>query len=371
GDLDLYIGNEIEAPGTPYPSQLFRNNGDGTFTDVATMAGVRNDRMAKAVAWGDYDNDGDPDLYVSNIGPNRLYRNNGDGTFTDVAADAGVTEPAGRSFPAWFFDYDNDGFLDIFVADYGASLTEVALGFLGQETGRSHPRLYRNLGRGRFRDVSRDVGLTAASLPMGSNYGDLDNDGFLDFYLGVGTPSYESIAPNLMYRNDRGRRFQDVTYSGGFGHLQKGHGVAFGDIDNDGDQDLFEQMGGAYPGDAYPSVLYRNPGHGRAWVTLGLTGVESNRSAFGARVRVSVQTENGPRDIRVVVGTGGSFGGSSVQQEIGLDDAASIREIEIRWPASGRTQVFRDVEPNRFYEVREDRDELVAVERASFTIGPP
>ena len=363
GDLDLYIGNEAEDEGKPYPSQLFRNEGDGTFIDVAEAAGVRNDRMAKSVAWGDYDNDGDPDLYVSNLGPNRLYRNEGDGTFIDVAARAGVVEPAGRSFPSWFFDYDNDGDLDLFVADYGASLDDVALSLLGRPNGKGLPRLYRNDGAGGFDEVGREVGLLDATLPMGSNYGDLDNDGFLDFYLGTGTPSYESIAPNLMYRNDGGTRFQNVTYSGGFGHLQKGHGVAFGDFDNDGDQDIFEQMGGAYPGDAYPSVLYENPGHGNAWVTLILEGTTSNRSALGTRIRVAVEEEGATRDIHAVVGSGGSFGGSSLQQEIGLGGAERIREIEVAWPAGGARQVFRDVEPHRTYRIREGGNALVEVSR--------
>ena len=243
------------------------------------------------------------------------------------------------------------------------------MSLLGRPTGTGHPRLYHNVGGGRFREVSRDVGLVDASLPMGSNYGDLDNDGYLDIYLGTGAPSYESIAPNLMYRNDRGQRFQNVTYSGGFGHLQKGHGVAFGDLDNDGDQDIFQQMGGAYPGDAYPSVLYENPGHGHHWVTLILEGETSNRSAIGARIRVTVDGPEGARNIHLVVGTGGSFGGSSLQQEIGLGMASRIREIEVDWPTSERRQVFRDVEPDRFYRIREGLDEILPIPRSPLKLG--
>jgi len=115
GDLDLYVGNESSSA-LPAPSQLFRNDGDGTFTDVATAAGVLNDRYAKAVIWGDYNNDRWIDLYVSNDeAENRLYRNNGDGTFTDVAVELGVVHP-NVSFPAWFWDVDNDGALDLYVA---------------------------------------------------------------------------------------------------------------------------------------------------------------------------------------------------------------------------------------------------------------
>src|SRR5262249_3659344 len=134
GDLDLFVGNEESAytkDGTPYPCQLFRNNGDGTFTDVAPAAGVVNMRPAKGAAWGDYYNDGLLDLYVSNIGPNRLYHNKGDGTFEDVAAALGVTEPSDRSFACWFWDYDNDGWLDLWVGGYRtdtSALTAFTLG---------------------------------------------------------------------------------------------------------------------------------------------------------------------------------------------------------------------------------------------------
>ena len=174
-----------------------------------------------------------------------------------------------------------------------------------------------------------------------------------------------------MYRNEAGLGFQNVTYSGGFGHLQKGHGVGFGDLDNDGDQDIFQQMGGAYPGDAYPSVLYENPGHGNRWVTLILEGSTSNRSAIGTRVKVTVERTGITRDIHVVVGSGGSFGGSSLQQEIGLGDADRIREIEVVWPASAQRQVFSDVEPDRFYLIREGEDALGEIFRPVLHLGGP
>jgi len=359
GFLDLYVGSEADDAGVAYPSRLFHNKGDGTFEEVAEKAGVENFRMAKGVAWGDYDGDGYPDLYVSNIGANRLYHNNRDGTFTDVAAAAGVIEPVGRSFATWFFDYDNDGRPDLFVADYSAPLSDVVGVYFGKKGAAGHPRLYRNQGDGTFRDVSVEMGLTDPLLPMGSNFGDLDNDGYLDIYLGTGLPSFESLMPNRMYRNVGGRRFADVTFSGGFGHLQKGHGVAFADLFNSGAQEVFEQMGGAYPGDAYPSVLYHNPGNGNSWVKLLLHGTRSNRSAFGARVEVVVPAERGKtRSIFRTVGYGSSFGGSPLRQEIGIGPARKISRIEVYWPASGQRQVFRDVEPNRLYEVQEGETKL-------------
>jgi hypothetical protein len=333
GDLDLYVGNEHSGE-VPYPSQLFRNDGDGTFTDVARKAGVENLRLAKAVGWGDYDNDGDPDLFVSNNGRNRLYRNNGDGRFTDVAPELALEGPEGWTFASWFFDYDNDGDLDLFNADYRSNTSAVAASYFGVAVDSGHPFLYRNDG-GHFTEISKEVGLTRPTLPMGANYGDLDNDGWLDFYLATGDPSFQSMVPNLMFRNREGRRFSDVTFSGGFGHLQKGHGVAFGDVDNDGDQDLFHQLGGFYPADSFANVLLENPGSGASWITLRLEGRRANRFGVGARIEVRVREGDKRRSIHLLAGSGGSFGGSSMQQEIGLGQATEIEEIVVRWPGSG------------------------------------
>ena len=163
GDLDLYVGNE-DPDGESYPSQLYRNNGDGTFAEVAKSAGVENHRFAKAVVWGDYDDDGDPNLYVSNIGPNRLYRNDGDGTFTDVAPELAVTAPEGRSFASWFFDFDNDGDEDLFVTDYESPVPAVAAVYWGLQAVDNRPHLYRN-DSGSFTEVSREAGSSRRSSP--------------------------------------------------------------------------------------------------------------------------------------------------------------------------------------------------------------
>ncbi len=343
GDLDLYVGNESRAgaeAGQDFPSQLFRNEGDGTFADVSAAAGVTNDRYCKGVAAGDYDNDGDPDLYVSNIRDNRLYRNNGDGTFTDVAFSAGVAEPRGRAFATWFFDHDNDGWLDIFCAAYDASVEAIASDYLGLQHQATGPKLYRNQGDGTFRNVAPELGLDRPFLPMGANFGDLDNDGWLDVALATGDPNFETLVPNVMLRNDGARAFQDVTTSGGFGHLQKGHGVSFADIDNDGDQDVHQQLGGMLMADQYFNALFQNPGHGNAFVIVELVGRETNHFGVGARVAVTVDTPEGSRTLHRAVGSVSSFGGSPLRQEIGLGDATAITEIVVEWPVSGdRTRV--------------------------------
>src|SRR6266542_2569672 len=223
GRLDVFVGHEET------PSQLFRNRGDGTFEDVTRKAGVGRTAFTKGASWADYDNDGYADLYVSNYGEeNFLYRNRGDGTFEEVGKRLGVEKPL-MSFPTWFFDYDNDGWLDLFVASFVPSAAEVARGFLGLPPQAETMKLYRNDAKGGFQDVTNEVGLNRVVPTMGANFGDLDNDGFLDIYLGTGAPSYAALMPNFAFRNQAGKRFADVTAATGTGHLQKGHGVAFGD----------------------------------------------------------------------------------------------------------------------------------------------
>jgi hypothetical protein len=357
GDLDLYVGNEssdrLRAPG-----QLFRNRGDGTFVDVSAEAGVENFRFAKGVSWGDYDDDGDPDLYVSNLdADNRLYRNLGDGTFVDVATEAGCTGPQG-SFPAWFWDFDNDGVLDLFVASYGEDLAQIVASHLGLETPAEPPALYRGRGDGTFEDVAREAGLTRFWPVMGANFGDLDSDGFLDMYLGTGAPDFDIQLPNVMLLNRAGRSFADVTETGGFGHLQKGHAVLFADLDDDGDNDVFAQMGGAFLDDRYGNALFDNPGLGDRHLTVELIGERSNRSAIGARIRADFVDRGERRSIYRQVSSGGSFGASPLRQRLGLGGATSVERLEISWPTTGEVETFTDIAVGRTVRLVEGAGEL-------------
>ena len=161
---------------------------------------MTNYRFAKGVAWGDFDGDRFADLYVSNAtADNRLYRNNRDGTFTDVAPELGVTRPR-ESFPVWFWDYDNDGRQDLFVASYRGNPSTVVRSYLNPDHDLGRNALYRN-GEDGFRNLAREAGLTTLTLTMGANFADVDGDGWLDFYLATGTPRYDALMPNVLYRN--------------------------------------------------------------------------------------------------------------------------------------------------------------------------
>jgi len=364
GLLDLFVGNEDS------PSQLFLNKGGNTFEDISHSAHIDRFTFAKAVTAADYDNDGFPDLYVSNYdGPNILYHNNHDNTFTDVTEKAGV--PAGgRGFGAWFFDYDNDGWPDIFATSYFMSADETARTYLGLPHNATTLKLYRNLGNGTFRDVTAEVGLNKVFMPMGSNFGDIDNDGFLDIYLGMGAPSFASVAPHVLLRNKAGRSFVDVTASSGTGELHKGHGIAFVDLDNDGDEDIVAEIGGATPADSHAMRVFENPGHGNDWISLKLIGVKSNKAAIGARITVTVaEAGGGTRSVHRWVTSGGSFGASPLEQHVGLGKAATIKDIEIWWPTSNTRQHFANVAKNQVIEITELSNEYKRIERPVVRLG--
>ncbi len=369
GDLDVYIGNESKREGPVFPNQLFRNNGDATFTDIAPSSGVTNGRMCKAVAAGDYDNDGDLDIYVSNLGTNRLYRNDG-AIFTDVAELVGVGEPRGRSFASWFFDYDNDGWLDLFVVAYDATMSDVAADYLGLPHPATAPRLYRNVG-GRFEDVATRLGLDHAFLPMGANFGDVDNDGWLDVYLATGDPDFRSLMPNVMLRNAAGTKFENITTSAGLGHLQKGHGVAFADFDHDGDLDIYHQLGGFYPGDQFKNALFVNLADGGHFIDVTLVGRSSNRHGVGARVQVTMSTPRGERTVHRAVGCVSSFGGSPLVEHIGLGDAHSIERLEVWWPTSNTRQIVRHVPMDVAVRVTEGQPGIEQLQRTATSLVHP
>jgi hypothetical protein len=370
GDLDLYVGNDSSET-CRAPAQLFRNNGNSTFTDVAAEAGVQEPLLACGAVWGDFNQDRYPDLFVSAAGRNRLYRNNGNGSFTDIAARVGVTAPF-DSFPTWFWDFNNDGALDIYVScsngtsghqalkPFGAddsSVTSSIAGWQGDPP-TELMALYQGDGQGAFRNVTREQSLTGLTLPMGANFGDLDNDGFLDFYLGTGDVAFWEIMPNLMFLNQNGNNFANITMAGGFGHLQKGHGVCFADIDHDGDQDVYIQLGGAFASDRFNDALFENPGFSNHWLTIKLVGNKSNRCAIGVRIRADIVEDGVERSVFRHVNSGGSFGCNPLRQTIGLGQASSVRKLEIYWPTTDETQTFVDLSVDRIIRITEGEDQI-------------
>jgi hypothetical protein len=327
---------------------------------------VARTAFTKGVAAADYDRDGDVDFYLSNLGGgNFLYRNNGNRTFTEVSDAAHVPGPE-RGFPTWFFDYDNDGWDDLLVSSYFLSVDETARRYLRRPPNAATMKLYRNLGNGTFADVTAQVGLDRVYMPMGSNFGDIDNDGYPDIYLGAGSPSYAATVGAVLLHNRGGRSFSDVTVSSGTGELHKGHGVAFADVDGDGDLDIVFKVGGATPGDAHAFRLFANPGHGRDWLGLDLVGQKTNRSAIGARIAVTVQGAGAAtRTVFRTVNSGGSFGASPLQQHIGLGSDMGRVDLEITWPVSRATQRFSNVPRNTILRIREGDDRFAEVKRGS------
>lgn len=370
GWVDLFVGNE-STDQLNARSYLFKNNGDGTFTDVSEESGVKVNGFVKGAVWGDINNNGRPDLYLSRMNqPNQLFRNDGidaDGnyTFTEIGQAAGVTEPE-QSFTTWFWDVNNNGYEDILVFGYYIEPGDIAREYLGQPTSGEYPRLYLNNGDETFTDVTTEAGLDKMIYTMGANFGDLNNDGFLDFYAGTGDPDMRSIMPNRMFRNKGNSTFEEVTVSGGFGNLQKGHGVSFADFNNNGQQDIYIDMGGALEGDTYQNLFFKNPGNKNNWIILTLIGVESNRAAIGARIRVTAVNDEGEESVFYrTVNSGGSFGASPFRQEIGLGNTTQVRNIQIQWP-SGIVQQFEQPSARRLYEITEGSPDLVESEVGVF-----
>jgi hypothetical protein len=382
GWLDLFIGNETYVPQEEHPCELYHNNGDGTFTNVAKTLGVDYVGFFKAVAWGDINNDQRPDLYASNlIGENLLLLNRG-GTspdkwhFEDITTATGTAEPL-STFPAFFFDYNNDGYEDILASAFpqnyeDPTITPVISQYLGNKQPGDWMKLYRNNGNGTFSNVAQEMGLNTVTFGMGNNFGDLDNDGWLDLYFGTGKPDLRALTPNRVFHNRAGKRFEDISMNG-FSHIQKGHAVAFADMDNDGDQDIYVVVGGAFDGDLGNNILYNNPGNTNKWVTLFLEGTTCNRDAVGARINVTVQQRDGKqRNIYATVGTGGSFGASSLQQEIGLGDATRIVSVQVQWPKPGvPNTIYTEVPMNAAIKLKEGAIKPEVLPLKPFQIGTP
>lgn len=421
---DIFVANVTN-------NQLFHNNHNGTFTDVTARAhvagGVLEGRKMWSIAagWFDFNNDGHLDLFVSNYCkwevnkdpicgppgmraychpknyaplPNTLYRNNGDGTFTDVSAAMGIQKSYGKGMGVVFADYDHDGFTDVFVANdnapnqlfhnlVGKSFEEVALqaGVAYPESGayisgmgadfrdvdndgfedlwhtaienESFP-LFKNTGRGDFSEVTDLSGLGHVTRQMSgwsNGIADFDNDGWKDLFVARGNVhdniskmslrNYEE--PNTVFRNLGNGKFQDVSEAAGpdFQRAAAHRGVAFGDLDNDGRIDAVVSV---LNGKAeYLHNISQNANH---WILLKLTGVKSNRMGLGARI--SITTDDGRKQFNHATTSTGYACSSDPRVHFGLGASKMIREIEVIWP-SGKRQVLHGVPADQILTITE------------------
>ena len=322
GKLDLLFANDGMPPRYKY---FFKNNDLSTFTNVAMTIGLTDSSSTLAVASADYDNDGDLDVflgtqsYPGSTFTGILYRNNGNGTFTEVTASSGITTVY-YTWGAEWGDYNNDGYLDLFLAN---------------TTGLF--QLYKNNGNGTFTDVASTVGISEGDAAYSCAWLDYDNDGDLDLYVARGA-SY----PDRMFRNDNGY-FTDVAGSIGLVDILHSSCVSAGDFNNDGYLDLYVNNNGS------SNRLFQNSGGTNKWVIFNLQGVTSNRSAIGSRVTVKTGALT---QIREVEGGSGGKGQNSLPVEFGIGTASVIDSVIIRW-ANGLVQRFANVAPNHIIKVTE------------------
>ncbi len=336
---------------------LYHNNGDGTFTDATAKSGIQaaGSRYGLTALAFDYNNDGWPDLFVANdSSPNLLFRNNHDGTFTDVAMEAGVAvngdgqEQANMGVAVG--DYDGDGYLDLFITHFSDDT----------------PILYRNVKGAFFDDLTHAAGLAVNTryVGWGAGFVDLDNNGWPDIFhvAGMVYPEVEKIIPDykfksqrVVFRNLGNGSFEEVSELCGRAVLEphSSRGCAFGDFDNDGNVDILI-MNMSEP----PSLLKNQNRSGNRWLTVKAVGARSNRSAIGARV---VVTAGERRQMREVTSSSSYISQSDLRQHFGLGQARKVELIEIRWP-SGQVDRVSGVDVDQFVTIQEGRG-IVKAER--------
>jgi len=368
GDLDLYVTNYLDfrLNDNPYcglrkdgyrmychptmfdgmADRLFRNNGNGTFTDVSKPAGIANPAgKGLGVTFCDFDRDGDTDIYVANdMVRNFLYRNDGNGTFVDVAYAAGVGFDGNGKPQAGMgtdcADVDENGFPDIFVTNFSEELNT----------------LYSNLGQGVFEDVTTKAGLGSGYIPLGfgTKLFDVDNDGDLDIHVTNGhvVDNVKLYQPNLTYAQkdllyeNLGGRFRDVSAQSGpaLQAERVGRGLAVADFDNDGHLDVVISSVGR------PPALLRNHGAGSGnWIIIKAQGSKSNRFGLGATVRV--QTSAGLQ-VREINNVASYLSANDIRLHVGLGKATIIQQLEVLWP-SGTKQTLKDVAVNQILVIKE------------------
>ena len=433
GDSDFYLANN----GT---NLLYRSNGDGTFTEVGSSAGVNDSSNGRGVAWGDYDNDGDLDLYLANFnGANRLYQNDGNDTFTEVGSSASVNDSGGGDGVAWG-DYDGDGDLDLFVANRSSGLlyqnggsgtfAQVTSSAGTNSSGNSHSGvwgdydsdgdldlyvtdpggtnwLYQNSGNGAFAEVTASAGVnyTGGGHGVGAAWGDYDGDGDLDLAVAM-----SNNAVNVLYQNDGDGIFSEVASSAGVNDGGQGQGIAWADYDNDGNLDLYVVNSGSanrlyrnggsgtflevgssegvhdsgsgsgaswadYDGDGDQDLyvtntssanqLYKNAGNTNRWLTVKLVGMSSNKSGIGVKVTAVTGSTRQRRDVE---GGSGYLSQPSLTVEFGFGETITVDSLIVEWP-SEQVQTQTSVSTNQTLTVTEAMPDLQIAGKISYSSG--
>ncbi len=346
GWLDLFVVNNLGGLfDRKTPNRLFRNNGRGadgrvTFTDITAEVGLATRWPSLGHAWGDFSNNGLPDLFISNMGRAQLFRNDGVGRdgrlgFTDVSSEAGVDAPAIGS-TALVCDIDDDGWLDIVQFTYSRPGDAIHTLRTGHGPPGGQPlRVFRNNRDGTFTDIARDLGLDGCWGTMSGNAADLDNDGRLDLLLGNGDPSMDRTEASILYQQTAAGRFKNVTFTAGLPLTGKGHGVNLADLSGDGRMHLIVGAGGLYPGDLSTTTVHRPKKRPGNYLNVRLVGTESNRDALGARLVLRA----GGREQHRLVSGGSSFGCLPTEQHFGLGRRRRVDSLEIRWPGGTRQKL--------------------------------
>ncbi len=363
GDLDLYVGNEEDGRDvTDAPCQLFRNEGDGTFADVAAAAGVENHAFAKGVVWGDYDGDRFPDLYVSQpAGRTASTATTATAPSPTWRAQAGV-DAAARQLPGlvlglrqrrrarplrrgvpWSHRRPRRGGAQLLRRPCRRSSSGASTGATGAAASATSPRR---------------PGSPACHLAMGSNFGDLDNDGWLDFYLGTGLPGLRGPDAERRCTATPRARLSGRDRTAASATCRRATASRSPTSTRTATRTSSSRWAAPIPAIAPSNVCYRNPGFGSHWIALQLVGTRSNRSAIGARIRVDIVEGGTRRSIYRWVTSGGSFGANPLRQSIGLGAATVVDRLEIYWPTSDTTQVFTAVAADRIYRVVEGEDAI-------------
>ncbi|MCX6120075.1 MAG: FG-GAP-like repeat-containing protein [Ignavibacteriales bacterium] len=314
GYVDLYVTNSAGKLG----NFLYHNNGDGTFSKITTGAIVIDAKPSRGVSWCDFDNDGYVDLFIAHEANNNnsLYWNNGDGTFTAETSGA-IVNDGGDSFGCSVGDINNDGYYDVFVANYS----------------NQNNFLYLNNGKRTFTKVTADTVVNDHGYSIGSTFGDFDNDGYLDLFVANGF-SGSSKTKNFLYHNNGNGTFTKVDTGVVSTDLGWSYGTACGDYDRDGDLDIF--TANCFGGNQNNS-LYRNEGNDNSWLTIQLIGRISNFSAIGALVKAkAIVNGNSIWQVRDVSGQSG-YCGQNLEVHFGLGNATQIDSLIIEWPSRQRT----------------------------------